>query len=187
MRIASLSLALVLVAASPAAAISVDPSEPSGSHRTSVEDRPGIDGTAILDPRVAAGLAIAPSVVLTGLLSAFPAGSPLSNLTFLVPFSFGLGHVYAGDPLRAGLVTLGGPIAMLGGAGVGAIAGLANGGAMGGPLVGLGAWTAGTFYGGWAAWDAYRDAERQNARFAPGTVYPEQPSLQEAPHPLGAH
>lgn len=159
----------IVATATPAWAISVGPSEPGGSPRTAVPERRGLDSTPLIAPWLAAGLAIAPSIALTTALSAVPAGSPLQDLNWVVPFTFGLGHFYAGDPLRGTLVTLGGPVAMLAGAGLGgALGGLSRTG--GTPWLGMGAWTAATAYGGWAAYDAYLTAQHKNQLYAPGPV-----------------
>ncbi|MDB5096546.1 MAG: hypothetical protein JWM80_967 [Cyanobacteria bacterium RYN_339] len=157
---------LALAALLAVAPITMDPSDPGGSPRTAVEDRRGLDSTPLTNPWVAFGLALAPSMAASALATANPALSQVA--TIAIPFGFGLGHFYAGDPLRGLLVTAGGPIATIVGAGLGGALNFAAPGQGSMAWVGMGGMTAATIYGSWAAFDAYETAERQNQRGRPG-------------------
>lgn len=88
----------------------------------------------------------------------------------LSPFSVGLGHVYAGDPMRGAWVSLGWPVAILASYALGNQIGLAvipetgrGFSDMRGIGVGLlGAAIGAAAYWGWAAYDAYETANRTN-------------------------
>lgn len=169
-------LAAALLAVAP---ITTDPSDPGGSPRTAQEDRRGLDSTPLLNPWVAAGLALAPGMAASALATVNPAFSPVS--TVAIPFSFGLGHLYAGDPLRALAITGSGPLFALAGAGLGSLVSP-------GPGVGLGGMAAASIFGSWAAVDAYLTAERTNQRGRPGisTTPGESPTPLDGPRrPLG--
>jgi hypothetical protein len=170
---------LLVAALLVVAPISTDPSDPGGSPRTAQEDRRGLDSTPLLNPWVAAGLALAPSMAASALATANPAFSQVA--TAIIPFSFGLGHLYAGDPRRALAITGSGPLLSLAGAGLGGLVSP-------GPGVGLGGMATATIFGSWAAVDAYETAERTNQRGRPGvsTTPGEAPTHLDGPRrPLG--
>lgn len=156
-----MGLALSLVLLANVATLSVDPSQPGGSPRTAVQERAELDSRQLRNPWLAAGLAIAPAVGAGVALRLSPSpASPWMGVALVLPAASGLGHLYAGDPLRALAVSTGAPLALASGVALGGLASLAAPG----PnmawiyLGGSGALSA---YTVWAARDAYVRAERR--------------------------
>jgi hypothetical protein len=177
---------LALAALLAVAPITVDPSDPGGSPRTAVQERRGLDSTPLVNPWVAAGQAIAPSMAASALATANPAISQVASNA--IPFTFGLGHFYAGDPFRGLLVTAGGPAATVAGMGLGAAFNLVAPGTGSTAWLGMGGTMAATLYASWAATDAFWTAEKHNRLSRPclTPLAGEQPTHLESPRsPLG--
>jgi hypothetical protein len=153
-------LALSLSAAPPAfAALGGPPDERV--------DLPSSPTGGAASPALAAALTVAAPATLMG-VGGLLGGSPALAYPFLLTgaFSMGAGHLYAGDPLRGALVSVGFPLVVTGAMGLGqAIPG--NVGWGGATNTVVGATLAGLAYTVWASHDAYQTAERKNAEAAP--------------------
>jgi hypothetical protein len=154
-------MAVSLVLLVGLATLSVDPSQPSGSPRTAVQERAEIDNRQFHNPWLAAGLAIAPAIGSNiALRLATSPASPWLGVAMALPAACGLGHLYAGDPLRALAVSTGAPLALAGGMALGGLTSLA----MPGPNMGwiyLGGSGTLSAYTVWASRDAYLRAEQR--------------------------
>ena len=139
----ALAAAMALVAAPPALAAAPEPAPPEPAEATP-------------DPWVAAGLSVGAPVGLLALSMA----TPYKELMFFAPLTYGAGHLYAGDRLRAASMSLGGYGAAVAGAGLavgvvslwpGTAAESLSRVVWGGALGAVG-------FGPYAAWDAMRAA-----------------------------
>lgn len=154
-HVLALAAAAILVAAPPALAAS--PSSAAAVPSASAAAPEPEPADAAPDPLVAAGLTVGAPVGLLALSMA----TPYKELMFLAPLTYGAGHLYAGDRLRAASMSLGGYGAAVAGAGLAVgVVSLWPGTAAeslsrvlwGGALGAVG-------FGPYAAWDAMRAAK----------------------------
>lgn len=168
MKFLNLVATLVLLSAtcSPADATEGEP-VPSVETQTHQLKNPWV--AASLGWAVTGGLVASEQFLELPLVRGNP--SPFATIVSLSSVGFGAGHFYAGDPLRGTLVSLGGPVAVIG---TGFIfqsisqaltppcTSITCGGMMDvNPF--LTGWLLATLgYGAWASWDAYQTAIRRN-------------------------